>query len=94
MAKKNMSMLMEMSAMPPYEGKVSESYLAAAKQSSSFLNDLRYAAAEPMRGMLKADLIATGKYAIENTIGGRTIAARIRDEASRIFGEDEVTTWY
>lgn len=77
----------------PYEGMVRTDFLNAAKQSSSFLNE-RVMLDTFGQEMLKADLIATGKHAIAHEIGGRTIAARIRDEASRIYGENEVTTWF
>lgn len=76
----------------PYQGTVRSDFLSAAKQSSSFLND-RQTLGEFGSDMLKADLIATGNYAIQNEIGGRAIAARIADESARLFGND-VHSWF
>lgn len=77
----------------PYQGRVREDFLAAAKQSSSFLNDRQYPPEDQMmRDMLKADLIATGKYAIENV--NRAVAMQIKREGMRLFPERETETWF
>ena len=95
MAKKMMTEMMAPMAMemPPYEGRVREDILESARQSSSFLTDSHpHMMMEPMmRDMLRADLIATGKHAIEHA--NRAVAVRIKDEAYRIYGDD-VITWY
>lgn len=71
-----------------YEGMVRQEWVAAAKQNSAFLNDR---SAEPFsREMFKADLKATAKFA-EQTVNG-AVAAQIREEARRFFGDD-INTW-
>lgn len=94
MAKKMMmpEMPMMMHEMP-YQGRVREDFLASAKQSSSFLNDRQYPPEDQMmRDMLKADLIATGKYAIENI--NRAVAMQIKRESMRIFDARETEDWF
>lgn len=71
-----------------YEGMIRQDWVAAAKQNSAFLNDRR---PEPFsREMFKADLKATAAFAEKNVNGA--VAAQIREEARRFFGDD-VNTW-
>lgn len=71
----------------PYEGTVVFEWIAAAKQNSAFLSG----SMEPFsRGMFKADLKATAKFAEQNVNGA--VAAQIREEARRFFNDD-VNTW-
>ena len=93
MAKKNIPV--PQVVMPPYEGQVNERYLAAAKQSSAFLNDVGEGVGE-MDGMMKEmmikDLRATAIFAQYNVNGA--VANQIRDEAKRFVDENEVNTWF